>query len=185
MDPEETVSQWLPGVKEGDEQAVDKVWQRYFPRLVGLARQQLESIRHPDDEEDVALSAFQSFCSRAADGKFPQLADREDLWRLLMTITLRKAWKVRRKAFREANRREPELLDGDLASADPTPEFAARVADEFRRLLGLLPDQDYRTVALAKYAGYSNQEIAQQHDRSISWVERKLQSIRQLWGAEL
>ena len=44
-----------------------------------------------EDEEDAALSAFNSFCDGAARGKFPQLADRDDLWRLLVVITARKA----------------------------------------------------------------------------------------------
>ena len=37
------------------------------------------------------MSAFNSFCAGAARGKFPQLADRDDLWRLLVVITARKA----------------------------------------------------------------------------------------------
>jgi hypothetical protein len=43
------------------------------------------------DEEDVALSAFDSFCRGAEQGRFPQLSDRDDLWRLLFVITERKA----------------------------------------------------------------------------------------------
>src|SRR5271165_6376539 len=43
------------------------------------------------DLEDVALSAFASFCRGVEGGRFPQLADRDDLWRLLVTITARKA----------------------------------------------------------------------------------------------
>ena len=37
------------------------------------------------------MSAFNSFCAGAAPGKFPQLADRDDIWRLLVVITARKA----------------------------------------------------------------------------------------------
>ena len=43
------------------------------------------------DEEDVALSAFDSFCRGAQRGRFPQLDDRDNLWRLLVVITSRKA----------------------------------------------------------------------------------------------
>jgi ECF sigma factor len=39
----------------------------------------------------VASSAFASFCRGAEGGRFPLLADRDDLWRLLVPITARKA----------------------------------------------------------------------------------------------
>jgi hypothetical protein len=43
------------------------------------------------DEEDVALSAFDSFCRGAEKGRFPRLQDCDDLWQLLFMITTRKA----------------------------------------------------------------------------------------------
>jgi hypothetical protein len=47
--------------------------------------------RRVADEEDVALSAFDSFCAGAERGRFPDLKDRDNLWALLVTITARKA----------------------------------------------------------------------------------------------
>ena len=46
--------------------------------------------RRAADEEDVALSAFDSFCRGAEQGRFPQLDGRDDLWHLLVVITVRK-----------------------------------------------------------------------------------------------
>ena len=43
------------------------------------------------DEEDVALAAFERFHRAALAGRFPQLHDRGDLWRILFTLTLRAA----------------------------------------------------------------------------------------------
>ena len=63
-----------------------------FKRLVRLAAAKLPGHgRRAFDEEDVALSAFKSFCARAGEGQFPQLAGRDDLWRLLAALTVRKA----------------------------------------------------------------------------------------------
>jgi hypothetical protein len=39
----------------------------------------------------VAVSAFDSFCRAAEGGRFPQLSDRNSLWRLLVVLTARKA----------------------------------------------------------------------------------------------
>jgi len=60
------------------------VWERYFDRLVRLARKQLAG-RHGgvEDEEDAALSAFDSFLRGTGRGRFTELSDRDDLWKLL------------------------------------------------------------------------------------------------------
>src|SRR5919206_1363508 len=92
MRPEASVTQWIDRLKAGDPDAAQKLWERYFRRLVRLARQKLRAApRRAADEEDVALSAFDSFCRGLERGRFPQLQDRDDLWRLLVVITARKA----------------------------------------------------------------------------------------------
>jgi DNA-directed RNA polymerase specialized sigma24 family protein len=103
-----SVTQWLAGMKSGDDDAFEQIWQRYFTSLVGLARKTLASTAGTKgNEEDVAQSAFESFYFRAKEGRFPQLNDRDDLWKLLITITLRKAWKERRRAFRRGPAADP------------------------------------------------------------------------------
>ena len=85
-------SHWIGLLQDGDPAAAQRLWERYFHRLVGLARVKLQGQpRRAADEEDVALSAFDSFCRRASDGCFPHLGDRDNLWHLLDTITARKA----------------------------------------------------------------------------------------------
>jgi hypothetical protein len=73
------------------------LWERYFRRLVGLARPRLDNTaRRAADEQDVALSALASVFRGVEEGRFPQLGDRDDLWRLLVTVTVRKAaWQPR------------------------------------------------------------------------------------------
>jgi eukaryotic-like serine/threonine-protein kinase len=88
---ESSVTSWIDGIKSGDESDVNRLWDRYFDRLVRLAGARLPSQgRRSFDEEDVALSAFQNFCERAGRGEFPRLNRRDNLWRLLATITVRK-----------------------------------------------------------------------------------------------
>lgn len=38
---EESVSQWIDGLRAGDEAAAAKLWQRYYRRLIGLACKKL------------------------------------------------------------------------------------------------------------------------------------------------
>ena len=66
----------------------------------------------------------------------------------------------------------------------PPPSFAAQVAEECQRLLGLLGNDTLRSVALAKMAGETNQEIADRLGCVRYTVDRKLQMIRQIWSGE-
>src|SRR5262245_44321091 len=99
---EGSITAWLGQLAEGDRLAAERLWQRYFHRLVELARRQLrDAPRRVADEEDVALSAFDSFCRAAEQGRFPDLADRDSLWAVLMTITARKAFHLIRDQQRQ------------------------------------------------------------------------------------
>src|SRR4051812_36370551 len=89
---EGSVTLWIGDLKAGDADAAQRLWERYFATLVRLARDRLRAThRGAEDEEDVALSAFDSFCAAASRGRFPRLDDRGDLWKVLVTLTHRKA----------------------------------------------------------------------------------------------
>jgi RNA polymerase sigma factor (sigma-70 family) len=199
MSSQGSVTNWIGQLQAGDPAAAQKLWERYYRRLVGLARKKLrDAPRRAADEEDVALSAFASFCHNAALGQFPQLADRDELWRLLVTITARKALNLRRDERRQkrggANvlslsegsgpSGRPQALFEQILDREPTPAFAALVADESRRLLESLGDDQLRTVALYKLEGHTNDEIAGKLACGRLTVQRKLRLIRQIWGEE-
>src|SRR5438477_10980700 len=93
MSAEGSVSHWIARLQAGDHRAAQELWERYFRRLVGLARKKLrDTPRRAADEEDVALSAFDSFCRGVRRGRFPRLDDRDNLWRLLVTLPARQAF---------------------------------------------------------------------------------------------
>lgn len=186
MRTDDSVRDWLPGFKAGDSDAVRLAWERYFKRLVGLAHSVLHgSPNRQGDEEDVALSAFKSFYFRAQQGKFPHLEDRDDVWNLLMTITVRKALRLRRREGRESQHRLPEMSDSTGLADDPSPDLVALVKDQLATLMNMLEDEQLRLVALSKLEGYTNEQISARIKRSVSTVERKLQLIRRIWSREL
>ena len=196
-----SVTRWIDGLKVGDQAAAQPLWDRYFGRLVRLARARLAPCAGADeDEEDAALSAFDSFCAGLARGRFPKLADREDLWRLLVVITARKASAQadRRRALkrngmrlrvdpggpaRDRNDQDDDHL-AELVGREPTPEFAAMMAEEFRRLLDRLGDEQLRQIALQRMEGYTGDEIAERLGCARRTVARRLELIRQLWTEE-
>src|SRR5271165_1346757 len=124
MSSSHSVTHWIGQLRAGDQVAAQQLWEGYFQRLVGLARGKLQGLsRRAADEEDVALSAFASFCHGVECGRFPQLADRDDLWRLLVTITARKALHLARdersqKRGGGAVRDEAALVDHDGSAAE-------------------------------------------------------------------
>jgi len=187
------VTHWLRLLRAGEREVVQQLWQRYHRSLLVLARQKLGRLpRAAADEEDVALSAFDSFIRRAEDGRFPQLEDRHDLWQLLIVITTRKVRDLAehegrdkrdwRRVQGEADGEEDGALIRSLIGREPDPAFAAQVAEECQRLLALLPDHELRRVALFKLEGHTNEEIAAQVDRSLATVERWLNLIRKHWA---
>jgi DNA-directed RNA polymerase specialized sigma24 family protein len=181
-------------LKDGERAAAQPLWDAYFRRLVGLARARLKGTpRVMADEEDVALSAFDSFCRRAERGLFPRLEDRDDLWQLLFVLTVRKAIGLARHQTRARRGGTRATALEDLAGLDldarlgpePTPELAAQMAEEYQRLLGRLGDESLRSVAQWKMEGWTNREIAARLGCVENTVERKLRSIRSLWSEEV
>jgi DNA-directed RNA polymerase specialized sigma24 family protein len=192
----DSVTALLDRLKDGDHEAVGPLWQRYYPRLVALARKKLHgSARRVADEEDAALNAFDSFCRRAEQGHFPELNDRDGLWALLAQLTSRKAANMVRHHLSEKRgggqvQGDSALLaaDGDSSAAGfdavedngTTPEEAAILAEEMERLLSGLHDPRLRQAALWKLEGYSNAEIATGQRCSEATVERRFAIIRRL-----
>ena len=187
MSSEGSVTRLLSGVKREDHDAVHQLWERYFPRLARLAHKKLGGMdRGGEEGEDVALSAFHSFCRGAGQSRFPRLDARDDLWQLLVVITGRKAANLIKKEGRQKRgggwaRRDLDLEFAAVISREPDPRFAAAMDEQYRRLLDRLGDDTLRRIAEWKIEGRTNQEIAGLLGRSVGWVERKLSLIRVKW----
>ena len=189
-DDTDSVTGWIRGLgTSGHEVASKLLWDRYFAKIARLAHGRLQRTSEgPADGEDVALSVFDSFFRGAAAGRFDRLDSRDDLWRLLVTIASRKASNAARDELRH---KRGGLFDFDDASAlaevagtEPSPEFAALVADESRRLFEALSDDSLRQVVRLRLEGYTNEEIAAALNCGLRTVERKLALIRKRWLAE-
>ena len=185
-----SVTCWLERLEAGDSAAAQRLWERYFERLVHLARGRLVGVpRGMADGEDVALSAFHSFCRGVAARRFPQLADRDDLWKVLVCLTARKASALRTHEGRvqRGGPTPPQMDDVDwehIVGPEPTPDFAAEFAEQYGLLLDRLGDDALRLVALRKLEGHTSEEIADELGCNLRTVERKLHVIRSIWLAD-
>jgi DNA-directed RNA polymerase specialized sigma24 family protein len=196
-----SVTQWIALLKAGDQAAAQPLWQRFALRLAQLARARLrDAPRRAADEEDVVQSVFDSLCRGAKEGRFPRLSDRDDLWHLLVVLTARKAANLAKHERRHkrgggqvitaVDLALPADTSGDfvgldaIAGGEPTPQFAALVAEEYRRLLDALGDQQLRDIARLKTEGYTNEEVAARLGCTGRTVRRRLQLIRKQWEKE-
>lgn len=193
MVDDQSVTGWITELSEGDrEEAANQIWQRYCQKLIAIARFKMRGYPSADsDEEDVVLSAFASFCRGVEAGTFPVLQSRDNLWKLLVVITTRKAAdalqsenRLKRSGGENAQKVPVTApgIDEEILTQEPTPEFAAQLIEEYRRLLEILPDEELKQVAGWKMEGYTNDEIARKLDCASRTVERKLRVIRSLWS---
>ncbi len=192
------VAEWVRRLKQNDSEAALQLWQRYSKRMLSLGRKRLRTSRPAAfDEEDIALSAFNTFCSAVKEGKHIQSQEHDDLWPLLATITNRKA-NDRLKSERAAKRSSPlelvdpksrQLKDDSRLSRIPDPEMGpdvrVLVAEQCRRLLESLQDPELEQIVVMKLDGYTNDEVAAQLGRTRRTIQRMLSLIREKWQVEL
>jgi DNA-directed RNA polymerase specialized sigma24 family protein len=194
-----SVTNLICRVKEGDAAAAQELLARYFRRLLGLARAKLQGKDlRVADEEDVVQSAFVGFFLGAERGQYTKLHDRDDLWHLLVKITVRKAQRLVKEQERQkrcpcrARRGTPSqgvagtLLTDEaveqVADPKPPPDLEVLANETIERLLSRLGNSRLRAIAVWKWEGFSNEEIASMLGCCSRSIERKLQLIRTIWS---
>lgn len=197
MSDSQNVSHWIDLLKCGDSVAANLIWQHYFDRLVRMVRQKLlGQNRAVSDEEDIVLSVFDSFYVAVEKGRFPDLSDRYDLWRLLLRMSARKVVDKRRHDQRQRRGGEVKLLSFNQAQEDdsvieaignePSPDMVLMMQESVEQFFSHLGDGQLTDLAGGKLEGYSNAELAKRFDCSERTIERRLHLIRekceQEWG---
>lgn len=198
---------WLRQLESGDPNSAGDLYQHFCSRLQNLISRQIPaSVRATYDADDVAVSAFHSLFMGVREQRY-QLGNRADIWRLLLTIAERKI--AKRIRFETQEKRDirrllqnsvfMSLQNGpqqdtpsgvnSLPSYEPTPAFAAEVAETCENLLSALPDDCCRTIALLMLENYTAEQVAQKLGCTRRTVQRKLLVIRRTWqdssGTEL
>ena len=192
-----SVTQWLHALRSGVDDDAKQNWERYFSRLTDIARNYLSPTpRRIADEDDIVINAFKTFFHGLKKEHLHHLADRRDLWQILVMLTCRKPIKqslherrlnrgsgnVRTESgITGPNKQTPELNINSVVGAEPTPELFVMMIQQCELLIEHLPDDKLREIALLRFEGFANNEIAERlsvHERTI---ERKLNLIRSHW----
>lgn len=193
---QEPVSLWIEQLASADRDAASRLWAHFCHRLMVFARSKMSpSTRRIYDEEDAAVSAFRSLCRGIEAQRFPDVGDRGNLWALLVVITSRKIanqFRYEHQQRRNANQTLGEAMlqpsDGSavnllqsVPSHEPTPAFAAEVADMSEYLMAQLGEPDLKQIVRLKLEGHTNEDIAELMKVTRRTVQRKLERIRRIW----
>ena len=198
MDSKSTVTDWIKQLRNGHSSACDKLWPFYLQKLTAIICRKLESSRtEVSDEEDVLIDTCEVCFRKIKEGVYPNISSRDDLWRLLTKIATRKSIDQIRRSRKGVDRLrqdsnqviqsrdssfEVNLVESH-PGAEPTPEFAAMVADESRYRLSQLPEKMVDVVKL-RMQGFTLKEVSEKTDVSLPTVQRYLNYVREVWSQD-
>ncbi len=167
----------IAAFRQGDGTAADRLFERYYDRLMQLARGQLGlRMRAVEESSDVVQSVLHSFFQRTRRGEI-EIGEDESLWPLLVTVTLNK---IRDKArYWKRQRRDVErdvaLLDHhDPLERVPSPDDVAELKESISLMLAQFSERRQRILQLI-LEDHSVKEIA----AMVGSSERTVYNTRQ------
>ena len=179
----------LKNTQLGDPSAESTVHQRFVSRLVRLASSRInERFRAKIEPEEIVQSVFVSFFRRHKNGDFTY-EDWNDLWALLVKITVRKCAKkvdgflaAKRDVAREIPGKASTQHDSsvNVASDEPSPEDVVIFNETLDQLFDRLPEL-LQTIVGLRLQGMSNLEISEKINRSERTVYRSLNQVREIF----
>lgn len=194
----------LGGLKEGNASHTGELVSRYYDRIVQAASKRLHGrfavIAGPDD---IAVSVFESLWQLAREKRLgnEQLNDREELWRLLLSmVNFKVTDHIRRESAQkrgggrlldenaltnDASRAVPYATLDQFPDDAPLADEVVCVEEQHEWLMEVLGDDVLREVVTRRLEGQKINEIADFFQRSERWVKRKLSIVRGLWEREL
>lgn len=160
----------LGRMRDGDERALGELYDRWQPRVHGLA---LALLRDASEAEDVTEETFWQAWRHAA--RFD--SDRGSAGSWLLTIARSRALDRLR-----ARRRRPEepLVDevaAAVASAAAAPDDAMELSDRGRTVrsaLRSLPPEQQEVLQLAYFGGLSQTEIAERTGQPLGTIKTRV-----------
>ena len=179
---------------------IEELWDAFYPRVKLAVLSRVRSIQRPvADESGIALSAFHSFIENARNGKFPNLVDQDEMWRLVKRIAIRKTSDVRKNllaqkrgggaiVFGQSDFSDDSGLSQGIHTASDRhgePSEPVEVADLLNTMLQRLPDARHRDVILLKLQGASVVTIAECLGTTTRTIQRILKKIEQSWQSVL
>jgi len=177
-----SITRHLHQFRAGDAEAASQLWTRCVRLLLLQARKLLDGRNlRVADEDDMASVVFTEICQGLHSGQYDRIQDRKHLWRLMWTITRRRAINHIRR-FNSPHRIVDSALPLD-AAADSTDSSAddQQVVELMSDMQDCLPNPSLKEIASLLIAGHSDEYIAGRTATSVRTVERKVHVIEEFW----
>jgi RNA polymerase sigma-70 factor, ECF subfamily len=174
--------------RSGSEDAATTLYLRYADRLQRLANHQVSSeLASRVDPEDIVQSVFRTFFRRAADGQY-NIADKEDLWKLLLVMSLNKirsSGTFHNAAKRSSRNTKSLINENDSRMDHPNEETPFQILKmTVEEIVRELPEEQHEIIFL-RIQGFDIDEIAERSGRAKRSIERILQGFRKRLLKEL
>jgi RNA polymerase sigma-70 factor, ECF subfamily len=163
--------------RDGNEEAAERLYRRYVRRLAALVRSHCSAdLASRVEVDDILQSVFRTFFAGAKEGRY-DVPDGDDLWKLLLVLTLNKMHGLR--DFHCAARRDVRRTAASLEQNEiPAPSEHSLIQLAVRDALEGLPER-YQQIVELRIEGREIADIAIRTGRSRRTVERVLQEIRE------
>lgn len=162
--------------------AATELFRRYSERVLGFLKPRLsERLASRIEPDDVSQSVFNSFFRGVKEGDFI-FSQREDVWKLLVTIALCKLRNQCRRhttAGRNVGIESHDLVEAAMAR-EPTPAEAAAVGDELESCLRTRTPRD-RKIVEQYIQGASHEAIAVE----VKWSQRTVRRVCEQFLSDL
>ncbi len=181
-----SVTDLLQQLRAGEEAALGVLMRRYWPFLMAQVDERLPvAYRREADADDVVQQVWWAIYQGFEDGRWQQLANRQDLVALLNEITTCKAINQLQREIRlkRGGGAVPEGLapdGGAAASPAPAPDRQVLEDDWWQHCMSRL-SEDLRVVAELLRDGWKQEEIAAKLHCSVRTVVRKVSLLRVKW----
>lgn len=178
--PEDSFQQLPDGVLVADE-----VVDLFYQRLVRFAKRKLAALPpQVADEEGAVISALRSFFSGVEGGQFHGFNSENDMWRILATITARKAFRQMRVHWKQSGERNQVIRLSDiqhLVATEPSAQDELMIMEEFDHLINGLEDETLRKLVRLRLEGFESEDIADRLGIHVRSVQRKIKLVQTKW----
>ena len=195
---ENSITRILSNTQAVDEAGAEAIWKEFLPRLLRVIETKLHGMpKRYVDQDDIAQNAMHSLFKGLQGQRFSDVSNCDELWRLLVTITVRKISAQRRRSL--AAKRGGGKVRGEsvfvndanayginqILDTNSMSESAEKILQTYQEMLPRITDEASVQTLLLRMEGYSNAEIADRLKCSISRVEQRMAKIRRNWMSEI
>ena len=187
---------------DADQEAAHDIYVKYFDQLVIRLRHRINRKVHSiGDSEDAAQFALAEVLNNILEGRYPDLANREGLWALMVHIgdmRTKQVWRMATADRRDVRRLKPlnstpaqdsevtpALFDPDCDSI-PVP-MLVEVEDMVGYLIQRFSKTEYKDILSWELQGYTAPEIKEKLEQQLQRhvADSSLRRWRRLMRAEL